>query len=54
MKREEVVFIGDSQVDQSTAEAAGVNFWSFANPYLRGRMYIPDFLTLREFLGNNL
>lgn len=54
MKREEMAFIGDSRVDQGTAEAAGVNFWSFANPGLRARMHIPDFLTLREFLGNNL
>ncbi|MFP4167989.1 MAG: HAD family hydrolase [Desulfonatronovibrionaceae bacterium] len=54
MGRDELVFIGDSEVDQKTAEDAGVSFWSFANPGLRGRMYIPDFLTLREFLGNNL
>lgn len=50
----EVVFIGDSVVDQETALGAGVPFWAFKNENLQARMLIPDFWTLREFLMRNL
>ncbi len=50
----EVVFIGDSRVDQETAIASGVPFWAYKNEYLQGDMYIPDFLTLKEFLAGNI
>ncbi|MGM0611648.1 MAG: HAD family hydrolase [Thermodesulfobacteriota bacterium] len=51
---DQVAFIGDSVIDQRTAEAAGVSFWAFDNRELQSRMYVPDFITLREFLGQNL
>ncbi len=51
---EQIAFIGDSELDQKTAESAGVPFWAFADQGLRGRMYVPDFITLRQFLGQNM
>ena len=54
LRPHEVVFIGDSIVDQEAAAGAGVPFWSFKNEQLNGRMLIPDFWTLRSFLMHNL
>lgn len=48
---EQVVFIGDSSVDQNTAQAAGVRFWSFGDPDLAAELYIPDFWALGTTLG---
>ncbi len=50
----EVVFIGDSAVDQETAMGARVPFWAFKNESLQAQMLIPDFWTLKEFLTRNL
>jgi phosphoglycolate phosphatase len=50
----EVVFIGDSIVDQETALGAQTPFWAFKNEGLQAQMLIPDFWTLREFLMRNL
>lgn len=50
----DVVFIGDSIVDQDTANAAGVPFWAYKNDRLQAKMLIPDFWTLREFVIRNL
>ncbi|WP_457572135.1 HAD family hydrolase [Desulfovulcanus sp.] len=47
---EQVVFIGDSELDQETARKARVPFWGFKNPRLHADMYIPDFWTMREYL----
>ncbi len=54
VQRNEVAFIGDSRVDQETAMASGVPFWAYKNEYLHGEMYIPDFMTLKEFLAGNI
>ena len=50
----EVVFIGDSIVDQEAAMGAKVPFWAFKNETLQAQMLIPDFWTLREFLTRSL
>lgn len=50
----EVVFIGDSVVDQETAMGAQTPFWAFKNECLHAQMLIPDFWALREFLMRNL
>ena len=50
----DVVFIGDSELDQKAASLAKMRFWSFKNQDLRADMYIPDFNTLHIFLKNNL
>jgi len=50
----DVVFIGDSDLDQKAASLSRITFWSFKNQDLQADMYIPDFNTLRIFLKNNL
>lgn len=50
----EVVFIGDSTVDQEAAMGASTPFWAFKNEGLQAQMLIPDFWTLRDFLKRNL
>ncbi|MBU1230763.1 MAG: HAD family hydrolase [Proteobacteria bacterium] len=42
----EVVFIGDSDVDEQTALNAGVSFWAYKNPALAAELHVPDFETL--------
>ncbi|WP_250645484.1 HAD family hydrolase [Salidesulfovibrio onnuriiensis] len=44
----EVVFIGDSIVDQRCARAAGVRFWAYRNPGLEADLHITDYWTLRR------
>ncbi len=48
---DDVVFIGDSSVDQRTAQNAGVRFWSYGDPDLESELYIPDFWSLGAALG---
>lgn len=50
----EVVFIGDSMVDELAAKEAGVPFWAFKNFTLDAHLYIPDFPTLEAWLKNYL
>lgn len=38
----ELVFIGDSQVDEQTARAAGVPFWAYKNEGLRADRHLRD------------
>ncbi len=46
---DEVVFIGDSKVDEDTAINAGVRFWAFKNLALQSaEIFIPDFWTLHN------
>jgi len=49
LKQEEVAFLGDSSVDQHTAQNAGVAFWAFKNPELTSDLLVPDFETLLAF-----
>lgn len=48
LSRQEVAFIGDSQVDEATARAAGVTFWAYKNPRLAAHLHVDDFEALRE------
>lgn len=50
LEPKDVVFLGDSSVDQHTAQNAGVSFWSFKNPELTAELLVPDFTTLLAFL----
>ena len=52
-RADEVIFIGDSGVDERTAQAAGVEFWAYKNETLRGACVIPDFWDMRQFLLSN-
>lgn len=42
----EVVFVGDSDVDEKTAKNSGVTFWAYKNPELDAALHVPDFATL--------
>jgi phosphoglycolate phosphatase len=42
LDRNEVVFVGDSEVDQQTAESAGVRFVAYKNRDLGGDTFIDD------------
>jgi len=46
----EVVFIGDSGVDEETARNSGVPFWAYKNPELTAELHVPDFGLLLEAL----
>ena len=48
---ETVAYIGDSALDERSAGAAGVTFWSYKNPALAAAMFVPDFDTLRSCLA---
>jgi len=48
LTRQDVAFIGDSQVDEATARAAGVSFWAYKNPGLSAHLHIAGFEALRE------
>lgn len=43
-----VAFIGDSQVDEEAARAAGMNFWAFKNQNLNADLHIKDFFAMME------
>jgi beta-phosphoglucomutase-like phosphatase (HAD superfamily) len=46
----QVAYIGDTTLDEQAALAAGVRFWAFKNPDLRGELLVPDFPSLRACL----
>lgn len=48
---ETVAYIGDSALDERSAAAAAVPFWSYKNPGLAAVMFVPDFETLRACLS---
>jgi phosphoglycolate phosphatase len=50
---DEVVFIGDSRVDERTALAAGTVFWAYKNEALHASCLVPDFWSMRQFLLHN-
>lgn len=49
----DVVFVGDSWVDEQTALSAGIEFWSYKNPGLQSASrYISDYGEALELIGN--
>jgi HAD superfamily hydrolase (TIGR01509 family) len=48
--REEVVFVGDSEVDQKTAESSGIKFIAYKNRDISNNAYMDDHLDLLNFL----
>jgi phosphoglycolate phosphatase len=54
LPKETVAYIGDSALDERTARAAGLQFWSYRNPGLLAAMYIENFDALRTCLGTAL
>jgi HAD superfamily hydrolase (TIGR01509 family) len=50
LKKEEAVFIGDSEVDQQTAESSGVRFIAYKNREIANDALINDHLDLLKIL----
>ena len=53
LKREEVVFIGDSEIDQQTAESAHIKFIAYKNREIPSDAVIEDHLELLNFITND-
>ncbi len=51
MKPTDVVYIGDTWVDETCAQAAGVEFWAYRNADLNARIHISDYQVLQQALG---
>ncbi len=52
LNKDEIVFIGDSQVDKQTAESAGVRFIAYKNKEISNGVLIQNHLELLELLRN--
>ncbi len=50
LNKEETVFIGDSEVDQQTAQSSGIKFISYKNREIANDAFIEDHLDLLNFL----
>jgi len=50
LKKEEVVFIGDSEVDQQTARSSGVPFIAYKNGTIEADFHIDDHFGILKFL----
>jgi phosphoglycolate phosphatase len=50
LNKEEAVFVGDSEVDQQTAESSGVRFIAYKNKEIASDAYIDDHLDLLHLL----
>ena len=50
LERNEVVFVGDSEVDRQTAESAGVKFIAYKNRDLASDAFIDDHLSLLSLI----
>ncbi len=50
LKTDEVVYIGDTWVDESCAERAGVEFWAYRSTGLNARLHIDSYWTLCNLL----
>jgi phosphoglycolate phosphatase len=51
LQKNEAVFVGDSEVDLRTAEAAGVRFLAYKNPRISNGWLLKDHLDILKFLG---
>jgi HAD superfamily hydrolase (TIGR01509 family) len=52
LKKEEAVFIGDSEVDKQTAESSGVRFIAYKNREIANDLFIEDHLDLLNLILN--
>ena len=51
LKRQEILFIGDSEVDKQTADASGVMFVAYKTKDLTADVFIDDHRALLDFLS---
>ena len=52
LKREEAVFVGDSELDQQAAESAGVKFVAYKNREIPSDAFIEDHLELLSIISD--
>jgi phosphoglycolate phosphatase len=52
LKKEEVVFVGDSDIDKEAAEASGVRFIAYKNKEIADSLYMEDHLELLNLIFN--
>ena len=50
LKKEEAVFVGDSEVDQQTAKSSGIRFVAYKNREIANDAYLDDHLDLLDLL----
>lgn len=50
-KADQMLYVGDSRVDQEAARAAGVWFAAYRNPDLEAHIHLPDLARLADLLG---
>jgi phosphoglycolate phosphatase-like HAD superfamily hydrolase len=48
LREEEAIFVGDSEIDRRTAEAAGIRFIAYKNPQISNGCLIQDHLDLLQ------
>jgi HAD superfamily hydrolase (TIGR01509 family) len=53
LKKEETVFVGDSDVDKQTAESSGVRFVAYKNREIANDLLIEDHLDLLNLILNS-
>ena len=53
LKKEEAVFIGDSEVDKQTAESSGVRFIAYKNREIADDLFIEDHLDLLDLISDH-
>jgi HAD superfamily hydrolase (TIGR01509 family) len=51
LEKDEVRYIGDSKVDETTASRAGVRFWAYCNKSLLAHRHVSDFWALKNEIG---
>ncbi len=51
LEKEEAIFVGDSEVDRQTADAAGIRFIAYKNPQIANGWLIQDHLELLNLLS---
>jgi phosphoglycolate phosphatase-like HAD superfamily hydrolase len=56
LKKEETVFVGDSEIDQQTAKSSGVRFIAYKNREIANDAFIEDHLALLNIVlgGKNI
>ena len=54
LKREEAVFVGDSEVDQQAAKSAGIKFVAYKNREIPSDAFIEDHLELLNFIAEGM
>jgi phosphoglycolate phosphatase len=52
LKKEETIFVGDSEVDQQTAKSSGVRFVAYKNKEIANDAYLDDHLDLLDLLSD--